>query len=381
MQEMNERKMVKLKPIIEELKVVILIYNKYLEYKSLSKVETYCLQNNIKTKKGVDFNKANLRVILTNPVYVKATSEVLKHLENEGVTTCGSPNGQFGLLSYNKSRAITTENGKVARVSRDKSEWIAAVSSQKGVIEAADWVEVQKILFKNKNKFPNEGKTHNALLTGKLRCGKCGSNMQISHGHISRKTGKKIYYYACSLKKNSKGARCDNGNAKVIELDPTVKTYLKELALNKKILLTELYKQNKCSENFNNSTNRDEIIEKSIAEKEKQIQNLINKLAIDDISDLIVNKISCLKNEISDLKKELDNINISKNQFTETELNISFLNMLLNRCSIIDSLSHDEIKQFIDILFDKITWNGDTHELVIDFIGSNANEDEESKKI
>jgi len=374
---MNERKMVKLKQVPKELETVKLIYQKYLEYKSLSKVETFLLQRKYKTKRGADFDKVKLRVILTNPVYVKATQAVLDYLNDLGVTTCGNTDGEHGLLSYNKSKSITTENGKTARVSRDKSEWIAAVSSQKGVIDADDWLEVQRILVKNRDKFPNQGKTHNALLTGILRCAKCGNTMQISHGHISKKTGNKIYYYACSMKKFSKGSRCDNKNAKVAELDPTVISQLKELGMNKKQLLEKIIKQNKRSREAKCSLNQEENLKNNIADKQKQIDNLMNKLAIDDdISDLIISKIKSIKNEIIELKKQLENINNLKSEFNETELNLSFIEMLLDRCSIIDTLSKDEQKQLIEALIEKITWNGETYEVAIDFIGSG----EEPKK-
>lgn len=373
---MNERKMVKLKQVPEELKTVKLLYKKYLELKSLSKVETYALQNKIKTKRGADFTKTNIRLVLTNPVYVKATEAVIDYLESEGITTCGDPDGEHGLLSYNKQKSVSTDTGKTARVYREKSEWIAAMSSQKGVVEAEDWIEVQQTLSKNKDTFPNEGKTHNALLTGKLRCAKCGSNMQIAHGHISTKTGKEIYYYACSMKKRSKGVRCNNKNANVSEVDMVVIKQLKELALDKKKLLDNIIKQNKKARESDAALDREVSIKKSIFDKQKQIDNLMDMLAIDDaITDLIISKIKALKNDISELRRDLENISNIKNQFDEDEVNISFIEMLLSKCSIIDTLDIDEKKQLIDGLIDKITWNGEDYTVEIDFIGS-----EESKK-
>lgn len=377
---MSERKMVKLKQVPEELKLVKLLYSKYLELKSLSKVETYTLQNNIKTKRGANFTKTNIKLILTNPVYVKATEAVIEYLESQDITTCGDPDGQHGLLSYNKQKSVSTEEGKTTRIYREKSEWIAAVSSQKGVIEAEDWLKVQNILAKNKDTFPNEGKTHNALLTGKLRCAKCNSNMQIVHGHISKKTGKEIYYYACSMKKNSKGIRCNNKNAKVSELDPAIIKELKTLALNKKEFLKKLKDKNRKAKSLNNSSNKAEITKKSIADKNKQIQNLVNKLSLDDsISDLIISKIKSLKSEIKELEIQLNNCNKLTNEFDDTELNLSFIELMLGKCSIIDSLDHEEKKQLIDAIIDKVTWDGDLHQVTIDFIGSDSEEEFKKK--
>ena len=44
-----------------------------------------------------------------------------------------------------------------------------------------------------------------ALLTGILKCSKCGKSMIVKHGHISAQTNKKIQYYVCSTKDYSRG--------------------------------------------------------------------------------------------------------------------------------------------------------------------------------
>lgn len=239
----KERKMVKLIPNPDTLDIVKLIYNKYLDYRSLSSVETYLFQSNIKTKKGSNYSKSALKVILTNPVYVKANKSIIKYLISRGISVYGEPNGKCGILTYNKQKTLLNDNGKVSRVSRDSNEWIAACSSHKGIIEADKWLMVQEIIKNNKYKYPNQGKTNNALLTSKLKCPKCGGKMQIAHGHISRKTGEKIFYYQCSLKKNSKGCLCNNSNLKVSELD---KLFMDEFSkhLKEKTITTECLSTN-----------------------------------------------------------------------------------------------------------------------------------------
>lgn len=368
-EKMNEKKMVKLKQVPAELEKVKLLYKKYLELKSLSKVETFALQNNIKTKRNSDFMKANIRIVLTNPVYVKATAAVIKYLESQGITTCGHPDGEHGLLSYNKQKSISTNSGKIARVFRKKDEWIAAMSSQKGVIEAKDWIEVQQILCKNKDKFPNEGKTHNALLTGKLKCELCGSNMQISHGHISSKTGLKIYYYTCAMKKHSKGERCNNKNAKVSEIDSAVLSQLKKLSLDNNHILIELINENKKNKENNSQSSKIYFITNEIEVKQKQVETLSDKLALnDDISDIIIVKIKKLKIELTQLKSTLQEIENTKNKFKKSEVNVAHIVTLLAENSIIDFLNIDEKKQLIDLLVNKITWNGEEKSICIDFI-------------
>ncbi|HIG0360449.1 TPA: recombinase family protein [Clostridium sporogenes] len=377
---MKERSVVKLKQVPEELEIIKLIFNKYLYFKSLSKVETYLLQKNIKTKRGSNFSKSNLRVILNNPVYVKSDNKIINYLVDMGITVCGEPDGQSGILTYNKQMTIRNDKGKAVRVYRDTDDWVAAVSSQKGIIEADDWLESQKILSDNKDKFPNQGKTHNALLTGILRCSKCDSPMQIAHGHISKKTGKKIYYYTCPLKKNSKSVRCDNRNAKVEEVDKIIIDHLKELPLNKKAIIKNLLKQNKKAKETTIASN-EESIKNEIATKEKQIDTLLTKLSIDDdVSDLIIDKIKKLKNELNSLKADLLNVNNTKTKLNEVEVSLNFIELLLDKCSIIDTLSVEEKKQIIDVFVTDAEWNGDDYFFGADFLGSEPIEEDELKK-
>lgn len=365
---MNERKMVKLKQVPEELQLVQLIYKKYLGLKSLSKVETFLLQKKYKTKYGTDFNKTKLRIILTNPVYVKATQEVLDYIKALGITVCGTADGEHGILSYNKSRSISTSHGKTARVCRDMSEWIAAVSSQNGIIDAADWLDTQKLICQNRNRAPNLGQTHNALLTGILKCSKCGSSMQIAHGHTSKKTGKKAYYYTCPLKKLSKGSRCNNKNTKVSELDYIIIKEISRLNINNPKLINALVKQNLSSITTSSIVSTEYNIKKSIYSKEHQIDKLIDKLSRDDdISDLILNRIKTLKDDLDNLKSDLINIKSSSTSSNNFKTTIAVLKELLNNNSLSNVLAHDELKELIHELINEILWNGNESSLEIKF--------------
>ena len=55
----------------KELPVLKLIYSKYRELKSLTKLETYLINNDVKTRKGANYSKFALKLILTNPVYAR----------------------------------------------------------------------------------------------------------------------------------------------------------------------------------------------------------------------------------------------------------------------------------------------------------------------
>lgn len=361
---MNERSLVKLTAVPEELKMVKLIYNKYLETKSLYGVESYLLENHFKTKRGSDFSKSNLRWILTNPVYVKATDKVFDYLSSLGVTTCGEPDGVHGLLRYNKQKTMLTKSGKTYRVNRDTNEWIAACSSHKGIISDEDWIEVQNILDTNKDRTITSARSHNAILTGIIRCATCGASMQITYGHVS-KDGSKNAFYVCSMKKRSKGSRCNSKNVPVKDIDPAVLDEIKKLAGDKEKLIQGLL--NKTKKNLStNILSKKENLNDLINSKKKQIDGLMEKLGLDDdISDIIISKVKSLKKEITELNNELTNLGTQEESSTEAQISLEFLKILLDKCSMIDSLSKDEQRELIRGLISRITWNSETNEVIM----------------
>lgn len=51
-----------------------------MESESLTAVETYMIQNHIKTRKGKDFSRFSIKGILRNPVYMIADSDAWEYL-------------------------------------------------------------------------------------------------------------------------------------------------------------------------------------------------------------------------------------------------------------------------------------------------------------
>ncbi len=124
-------------PIEKEINLVKLIFNKYIELGSLSQVEKYLLQNNIKTRRGKDWSKASIKNIISNPVYVKANDKTIEYFKSQGIKTYGEPDDIHGILIYKKRKG---KSGKI----RNPDEWIYAVSTHEGIIDSDSWLEVQK---------------------------------------------------------------------------------------------------------------------------------------------------------------------------------------------------------------------------------------------
>lgn len=368
----KERTSVKLVPNEDELELVKLIYSTYLKEGSLHKTEVYFTQNNIKSSKGILLEKTSLKVILQNPIYVKSTEEVIKYLDDNEWNVYGEPDGISGLLSYNKTKSII-KDGRYIKVNKDKEEWIAAVSSCPGIIEPDMWIKVQEQFKTNKDKFPRLGKTNKALLTGKIKCYQCGSYMRIVHGRVSKVTGKKMFYYCCSMKTKSKGEICNSKNVKAEQLEDTVLTSLEKMGQNREKFLKRV-RENKASKNIDKEFKlKSEKLAKEIQEKNAIMNGLINKLALaPDIADILINKIKSTREEVKVLENELDKLKHKVEHNKSVSMTLDILGDLLEKCANIKSYPFEMQKHIINLVIDNITYNATTEDVAVNIIGGSG---------
>ncbi|HAT4139483.1 recombinase family protein [Clostridium perfringens] len=360
----NKQKMYSsLVPIKEELDLVKLIFNKYLEFNSISKIEKYLLSNNIKTKRNKDWSKASISLILRNPAYVKADEETFKYIESTGSKVYGNPDGKHGLLIYKKNKGR-----KGAK--HDISEWIYAVSEHEGIIDSDIWVAIQKQIKKNAILAPALGTSNIALLTGLIRCAKCNSPMRVAYGKRNPKTNKKNYYYVCTLKTKSGKTRCDSKNLPGLDLDNLILDKLKEMSLDKNTLLKELNKYKDTIEsNFHNDVLKN--IKNNISKNNSMIDNLLNNVALStdsEVTAILLEKISKLKDENKLLTQKIDDLK-SELEAQETLLNDcnSLITKLKYFSKFIDNSSIEEQKQLVSSVIEKVIADGDTGSIEIKF--------------
>lgn len=267
-------------PIESEIFIVKLIFKKYIEKRSLSKVAQFLLDKNIKTKERRAFTKVSICTILKNPVYVKTTDEVIAYLKSCKINVIGSADGIHGMLSYNK------REGKSGPY-RNKKYWIYAVAPHSGIIEGNDWVKVQCILSQNASSAPRLGKSKNALLCPLIKCAKCKNPLRIIYG-TKNKNGKINYYYTCS--------KCKNKNVNGELIENTIVDNLNKFILPKDLLILNInYSLQSLIYKSEHST-----IEKKLRENQLSSENLIKKLQLTDdidVSRLLLSKLSYLEKE------------------------------------------------------------------------------------
>ena len=97
----------------EEVPIVHLIFNKFIEFNSLTKTETFLLNNHIKTRNDKNFSRFGLKAILSNPVYAAADEETLKYFTDLGTIIYNDSSefdGKHGLMVYNKTDQSTSKS-------------------------------------------------------------------------------------------------------------------------------------------------------------------------------------------------------------------------------------------------------------------------------
>ena len=369
----NDKKvsLYKLSPINDELEIIKLIYDKYLELKSLTTLETFLLNNNLKTRRDCVFARWGLKKILTNPVYAIADVDTLNYFKDNDMDVYNEDsewNGTYGVMSYNKT--MKTKTGSVKN--KDKELWINAIGKHKGIIKGKDWVEVQTLLNSNQNKAYRKPVKNNSILAGILRCEHCGNLMRPKLKDTSLPNGDRKFNYICDLKMRSRGKQCNCPNVNGNEADKLVIDGIKQLAKPTSQFYQELAKVIK-DENYgkNSQTNEIEVLEKKHNQNLASIKNYISRIEYvdEELFDDVQKKIKELKQKDKEVVAKLQELKAEQpDSYTDQEtakMLVYILDNYMNNFTELDLLSQ---RNFLKLFIGSCTTDGkDIH---IDLIGS-----------
>ena len=379
----KKRKLYKLSPIDDEIIISKSLFHKFLELKSLTKLETYTIQNDIKTKNGKLYTRWALTNILTNPVYAMADEDTLEYFKNFGIEIYADEkefNGTQGLMVYNKTKQ-TGSNNMVEK--KDITEWIVAVGKHKGIISGKEWVEVQNLLNRNRDMKYRKPSTSNALLSGLLRCSHCGSFMRAK---LKNKTvdsnGRRVFDYMCELKDKSKKQKCQCKNINGLEADDLVMEEIKKLAMPD----SKFYKalKNIASKSFNeNNQNSEELksLKTILKKNENDISLLLDKIKYVDISllDDLSKEINRLKPANAEIEKRIKELtNTDYDEINDTETANMLLNIFDTYFTSFDTLDLNTKRNMIKLLISSVTSDGEN--ITINFIGARNIKDDFSNR-
>jgi len=367
----KKRSLYKLEIIFEESEKVKLIFDKMNELKGLGKVESYLLQQGIKTRNGNNFTRFALITILKNPVYVIADENIKNFFEKMGVTIYEDEknfDGKKGLIAYNKRLEVT---GKTKTL-KDIKEWIISVGKHDGIISSNKFIEVWNLLDNNKNKRFRTPPQNNSLLSGLIRCKHCGSYMRPRIRNSFAPNGERNFVYLCELKDKSRRHLCQCPNIKGIETDKLVISKIKALTLSTKYFLSKLKEIAKYQEKKETKKRNELQTLNSLYNQNKiKIKNLINKMAIIDseIINEVIAQIKELKNKNNKIKNRIKELNISfSNDINQNEIQNITQEIMNTYITIFDKLDLVKKRMLMKLLVHSIEI--DEKSIYIHYIGS-----------
>jgi DNA invertase Pin-like site-specific DNA recombinase len=302
------KKSCKLKLVPEEADTVREIFRVFLETNSLTKTETYFIQNGYQTKNAKRFTRFSLRNILTNPVYMIADQDALRYLtENEAALFSEKEDfdGKHGVMTYNRT---IQKSGKSNQI-RPMNEWIAAVGKHPGLITGAEWIKAQACLEQNRSKSFRKPRSNVALLSGLLRCAFCGDYMRPKLSKRTDARGEQIYSYLCSMKEKSRSQVCQMKNVNGNMLDKAVCEEIKRLGKDSSEFIRRLEIGKKQLESGEEKCNEPlERLRDMLAGNEKEIASLVSSLSRTSgtsAEEYIVKQIDALHGRNEDIKSRI----------------------------------------------------------------------------
>ena len=363
------RKACKLKIIPDELNLVKLIFDKFMETGSLTKTDEFLMNGHYKTKRGKTFTRFAIKAILSNPVYMIADEDAYNYLVENDVDLFADKeafDGKHGIMAYNR----TLQRPGKATQEKPINEWIVSVGKHLGAIPGATWVQVQKLLELNKSKNYRKPRSHVALLSGLIVCGKCGDYMRPKLSDRKTATGETIYTYLCTTKERSRGHVCSmknaNGNtldAKIIE---TIKSFGKQSAdMAKQITQTK----KRISGNREGYEAELTKLRLQIEDNEKDIKTLVISLGKSEGTNAekyIIEQIDELHEKGEALRKRLAELEaiIQQHDLADIEFDI-IRQMLANMGESIDNYTVEQKRAAIRTFIRKIVWDGENAHLYL----------------
>ncbi len=347
----------------EELDTVKRIYNKYLELGSLTKLSGYLMNHGMKSRNGVNFSNYSLKFILMNPVYCAADSNAYEYLlENEYsvYTEKEAFTGKHGLIGYNKTNEHHRNGTKRFN---EKSGWIIAVGEHIPVIESSLWIQVQERL-KSQSKYAfRRARTNRALLSGLVYCS-CGSPMRPKSTGTQTEKGERRFSYLCETKSKSKGGLCRQKNVQGNLLDEAVVSYLFEMyrqvhdedgsildAIKSELGLPAL------------ADSEERLLKHAIETNRKKLDRLVKSVenaTSDEVESILFQRMEEISAEIKNQKCELETLQQNKETPDTAKLR-DYLNTLLHFDeNLWGKLDYDTQKSIIQLLIDRIEWEGTT---------------------
>ena len=361
----KERQLFKLMSVESELTTVRLLFFKYMEMKSLSRIEQYCLANHIKTQFNNDFTKSSISLILQNPTYCIADMDAYEYFQALGCVMANVSSdfdGKHGILCYNRTKHLSGKKQK----KRPPNEWVVAIGKHEGIIAGKDYALIQNLIKQNKQKGNPRAETSSvALFSGKIICESCGSRLRVKN--VQRNGNKVNFYYACEMKVLSKSSRCTMSNIPGKQLDNRILDLIKDL-FQTDLLPGDYIPYLKMKEALILGTKQEKdnrlntlLLEEKLIRN--SIQNIISQIGQSDnpiTGKYLFPKLEELDKDLSGVQKEIEVLAEERMDNTQSSDILSLYKNFSHLHTLIDNSSLEQKRYLLNTLIEEISWDGHT---------------------
>lgn len=351
----------KLKDNPDELRAVDMIFEKFLELRSVSGVSKYLIKQGIKSRSGKYYSLPGIKEILQNPVYCVADKDALNYFTAQNSDVCFEEKDcseKYGLLAYNKR---DYKKKHAPRQSMDK--WIIAIGKHKGRVSGKKWVAVQHIIQDNIPTGKKPAKMHNdySLLSGLIYCEKCGSRL-FAKARSGKGATPGLFDYVCSSKLRGGTELCDCQNIGGQQADDMVCDYLMKYT-DESSSIYKLLEKLKHDLQGQKQESPLESMEARMSKCNEEMDNLVRTLSQRDLSPAFIQRVNIrigeLDKELSSLAQERERLQSHAERLADKAIQVELLAAALSSLkNNFANLSIHEKRTLIRLLVQKIVWDG-----------------------
>ncbi|MBP1932938.1 recombinase family protein [Ammoniphilus resinae] len=255
------------KLVIDEAKAEVVkeIFTLYEQGTGFRNIAIHLNEKGIPSPGGKDWRGRRIQYIISNRTYA---GDVIFNMESKKELPYKKPE------RYNKTR----EDTFVGQEPNDESKWVVKENAHEAIISRELFNKVNGL---RDIKSRNRGiKQEYALLSGLIKCAKCGKGMTVK-----RREGYEPRYYCLTYQQKGK-KYCDNGNIRMDTVESHILGDLMELYQHEEILdqLIQKYSSS-IAVSGNNSQKEINTLEKKINALTDKMDKLLEKNIDGDITD------------------------------------------------------------------------------------------------
>lgn len=346
---------------------VVHLYERFVELGSLSALVTYTLQQGLFARRGGDYHRKTLRELLSNPVYCTADAAAWAHFSTHDYSLNANEedfDGTRGLMPYARTKKL-----RGLTISRPTSEWIVAVGAHPGAVPGALWVRAQEIFEQNKDKGASwrGRRTENALLSGVIRCGSCGSAMRPKTYGKPLPDGRRRVAYVCSRKDDSKKQLCQQKNAPAHIVDDLVVDHLRQLAQHYSSLsvdATALHQSQAQAAAESLSRLRAEL--RATQRKLDNLTETLEEGLPPTARQTVYKRMGELESAAEDLRQQIAALESTAiDDVAEQQLMHLVADVFASFGAAWQQLTHDERRRLIRSVVDRVVWDGQNLDICV----------------